>query len=372
MRNIIIHKQPYSDTFLVVIERQGVTESFITVSPAPGENLSSVIRRLKGLLEEQDARVVKFDVFGSIGEFDTLLSSLKNVFGHVDWPITWVEGISCFIHPVAGFHVHAVSGVAVETIFLDESPAARVFDDDFSRYCVLGNVFPVPTSASREEQTWNAFITLETLLSRAGMDLSNIVRTWFYNENILEWYDQFNVMRDSFFKKRGIFKRLLPASTGVGGNNQYKAALIASTVAIRARGNNVRVQEVVSPGQCPAPDYGSAFSRAVEIAMPDHRVVLISGTASIDTGGQTVYPHDINAQVAHTMEVVESILESRGLDYSNITRAFAYFKRGQDAPALYRYWKNKGKPPMPVIIMQNDLCRDNLLFEIEVDGVSLE
>ncbi len=370
MRNVTINKQPYSGTFLSIIKRQGIKEVFITISPEQGEKLSSVIGRLKHLLEDQEARVVKFDVFGSIGEFKPFMSSLKNVFGHVDWPVTWVEGIGCFGHPVAGLHVHAVTNVSVETILLNGNPAARVFYDDFARYCMLGDVVPSLTSLSREEQTRHTLVTLEKLLVRAGMDMSNVVRTWFYNENILDWYDKFNAVRGNFFMEREIFKGLLPASTGVGGSNPHETALVAGTIAIQDKGENVRVLEVDSPCQCPAPDYGSSFSRAVEITMPDHRAVLISGTASIDAGGKTVYVHDIHAQVAHTMEAMETLLESRSMNYSNITRASAYFKMAGDVPALDQYWKQREIPSLPVVIMQNDLCRDNLLFEIEVDAVS--
>ena len=66
---------------------------------------------------------------------------------------------------------------------------------------------------------------------------------------------------------------------------------------------------VPSPLQCPALDYGSSFSRAVELVAGDHRRLFVSGTASISPEGHTLHVGDVDAQVARTMEVVEAMLE---------------------------------------------------------------
>ena len=202
------------------------------------------------------------------------------------------------------------------------------------------------------------------------MDMANAVRLWFYNDDILSWYDEFNAVRDRFFAERGIFDRLLPASTGVGGRNPARAALVAGAMAIQAKEDYVTMQEVLSPRQDPATEYGSSFSRAVEIAKPDHRVVLVSGTASIGADGKTVHIEDVDAQIALAMEVVEAIIVSRGMSYSDITRAVLYFKHAKDAPAFDAYCENHGLPVMPLVIIHGDICRHNLLFEIELDAIS--
>jgi enamine deaminase RidA (YjgF/YER057c/UK114 family) len=121
--------------------------------------------------------------------------------------------------------------------------------------------------------------------------------------------------------------------------------------------------------QSSARDYGSSFSRAVEVAMPDHRRLYVSGTASIDKEGRTVFLDDTRAQVRLTMEVVQAILQSRGMDWADVTRSLAYFKRAEDAPLLGTYCRDNTLAPFPVIVAENDVCRDDLLFEIEVDAV---
>jgi enamine deaminase RidA (YjgF/YER057c/UK114 family) len=127
---------------------------------------------------------------------------------------------------------------------------------------------------------------------------------------------------------------------------------------------------VQSPKQSDALEYGSSFSRAAEIAMPDHRRLLVSGTASIDSEGNSVNIGDVEAQVAFTMQVVGAILQSRGMDFSDVTRAIAYFKHAEDAPVFDKYCIDSKLLQLPLISAQGDICRDDLLFEIEVDAIA--
>ena len=70
------------------------------------------------------------------------------------------------------------------------------FEDDFARYALLGGIFPEDIRACKEAQTLSVFESIEAVLDGVGMDFSNIVRTWFYNDNILDWYEIFNRARD--------------------------------------------------------------------------------------------------------------------------------------------------------------------------------
>ena len=153
------------------------------------------------------------------------------------------------------------------------------------------------------------------------------------------------------------------------GGNAMDAALVAGLVALEPRDSEFGAFRVPSPLQSSAHDYGSSFSRAVEVDCPDHRRLYVSGTASIDKAGNTIFLDDCRAQVAKTMEVVQAILESRQMGWEDVTRALAYFKRAKDAPLLAAYRQENNLPPFPVIVAENDVCRDDLLFEIEIDAV---
>jgi enamine deaminase RidA (YjgF/YER057c/UK114 family) len=222
------------------------------------------------------------------------------------------------------------------------------------------------------DQTSVVFQNMEKALNSVGMDFSHVVRTWLYINNILDWYDDFNIVRTDFFNKRNVFEGLVPASTGVGVANPESAALVAEVLAIKPDSDKIQIEKVGSPLQCPATDYKSSFSRAVEVKFSDYKRLYISGTASIDGDGNTIYVGDVKKQIARTMEVVEAILKSREMDWTDVSRAIAYFPDLSKAYLLEDYCKQNAIPHMPLAIAHGDICRDDLLFEIEVDAVKVD
>jgi len=161
----------------------------------------------------------------------------------------------------------------------------------------------------------------------------------------------------------------VPASTGIGGSNPHGAAMVAGIYAVKSSNPEVTVQAVPSPLQCPALEYGSSFSRAVEVAMPDLQRLLVSGTASIAPDGQTQHVCDVEAQTARTCEVIGAILESRGMGWEDVTRATAYVRFPEDAEVFEQFRSARGMPVLPVVVAHNVICRGDLLFELEVDAV---
>lgn len=235
-------------------------------------------------------------------------------------------------------------------------------------YCFFEEIVPADLTASREDQTISIFETIARVLSAEGMEFRHLVRTWFYLDKILDWYDGFNHARTPFLKAHGAFDGLVPASTGIGIANRFGAAAVAGALAIKPKG--ATVQEVASPLQCSALDYKSSFSRAVEVARAGRRELYISGTASIEPGGKTAHLDDTKGQIALTMDVVAAILHSRQMDWSDCTRAIAYIKNAQEAPLFEDYLRKRGLENMPLTWMHSDVCRDDLLFEIELDAVA--
>jgi enamine deaminase RidA (YjgF/YER057c/UK114 family) len=105
------------------------------------------------------------------------------------------------------------------------------------------------------------------------------------------------------------------------------------------------------------------------MAAPDSRRLLVSGTASIEPGGQSAYQGNVRKQIVLTMEVVRQVLYSNGFDYSDVTRVTTYFK-GPEGASVFRAWREEqGTKDIPLLATQADICRDELLFEIELDAV---
>jgi len=243
------------------------------------------------------------------------------------------------------------------------------YSDAHADYCLLTGVLPKDLSASRVDQTTSLFESIEETLAEAGMTFSDVARTWLYMDNILEWYDPFNRARDAFFTSRRIYEGRVPASTGIGSANLYGSAIAACALAVKPKNNLTTIQVVESPLQCSALNYRSSFSRAIEIGTPCYRTLLISGTASIEPHGATAYVDDVEKQIQLTMDVVHEILKSRGMDWSDTTRAIMYLKKPEYMPIWQAWLEKNNLTAMPMVTIEADVCRDDLLVELELDAV---
>ena len=353
---------------VVAVRGSRVTEYFLTVSPR-GADLESMFPAAAEALRETEAAVVSQEIFGVSNEDGAGAQMLGDFFDAVTWPVTWIEEGCEEESARAAIQIWAVAGADVTPVELRGEVVGSVFENGHVRYCRLGGLAPEDTKAGNMQQARAVLELMEEGLNAAGMNFSNLIRTWFYNHQMLDWYGEFNSVRTQFFKERGVFDGLVPASTGVGGRNGAGAALMAECLACVPLTEGVEARTVASPLQCPAPTYGSSFSRAVELATPEMRRLYVSGTASISQDGHSIYVGDVERQVERTMEVVEAILKSRDMGWSDVTRAIAYYKQAADCPLFGGHCRGLELPEFPVALVKNDICRDDLLFEIEVDAI---
>jgi len=120
-----------------------------------------------------------------------------------------------------------------------------------------------------------------------------------------------------------------------------------------------------------APDYKSSFSRGLRIDLNGLRILLISGTASIDEHGNSVHIGDFRAQLRRTYYNITGLLESEGATWKDIVRTTCYLRdidRDYDAFNEERtaFFKEQGLDPLPASTgIQAHLCRPELLIEIE-------
>ncbi len=354
---------------LVNAEAQGAECSF-TVKPLPGEGISAMFDRLAVALREFDATIAHLMVFGSVSASAAGTQAMERVWGKTDWPVTWVEGAACDGRPITGLQVFAVVGGEVRRVTLNGRVVGSVFEDGATRHCQLGGLGPKETSASPATQARQTLENLEVALAQAGFSLADTVRTWFYLDDLLSWYGEFNQARTQTYARTRFRSGALPASTGVAGRNPAGAALTVGAWAVQPIHPSTRVEEVASPLQCPAPAYGSSFSRAMEIISAAGRRLFISGTASLAPDGRTIAQGDARQQVALTMGVVEAILRSRGFTFGDLTRATAYFKHRSDVRVFQAWCGAYDLRSLPVLAIHCDICRDDLLFELEADAWS--
>lgn len=257
---------------------------------------------------------------------------------------------------------------AGESIVLDGVEVGTLYDDDMARYCCLAPIVPADLTLSRAGQAADVFEFMAATLAKCDMDFVDTVRTWFYMDELLDWYGEFNEVRTSFFKNHGVFDRLVPASTGIGTANPAGAALIAGLIAVKPKDDRVMLSEVKSPLQGSALDYRSSFSRALEVATPDSRTIYISGTASIDKGGRSIHLGDARRQIQETMEVVNAILESSGMSWDDAARGVVYYPNTANHELFLEYCQRQHIPDFDLSVVASDVCRKELLFEIEWDA----
>jgi enamine deaminase RidA (YjgF/YER057c/UK114 family) len=364
-----IRRQQGDGLNLVIIESGPISELHLTLTPRKGESIDTMAKRLVRALPSRNVTVVRQLMFGSAAAGPAAVRVLRQALNDPDLPVTWVEGNPCAGEAIAGMQIHAVSGARVRTL-KSSGMVIRIWDDPLATHCVVNSILPARISAARPEQAGEVFEKLQTGLAAAKMTMKDIARTWFYLDDLLSWYGDFNRVRNDVFARNELRPHSLPASTGVSGRNPAGAALAAAAWAVRPRDPAVTVvHPVASPEQCPAPAYGSAFSRAVEIRSAGFRQLLVSGTASIAPDGKTEHVGDPRAQIERTMQVAGAILESRRMTFADVSLATAFFKSPADAPLFADWLARHQQQATPLVCAHCDICRDDLLFEIELNAV---
>ena len=355
---------------IVTLTQPGSAHHFITAHATKKGDRFALFGRIADFVRAEKAAIVGQFVFGGCKFHGDAMHALRQTFGTATWPVTWIQGDSCDGSDLAGTQVCAVSGLKVESLELNGELVGTVYDDDFARYCLLGNIRPKVSAASQADQARAVFDTLQAALAHTGMSFRNVVRTWMYLADLLNWYGAFNTARTRFFNDHDVFSTMMPASTGIGVLNPFGTALVASAFALAPKDRGISIQTVPSPLQCSATNYKSSFSRAVEVIYPDWRHLFVSGTASISPNGETAYKDDAAHQIALTMRVMDAILRSRGMTWDNVSRAVAYFKDMKHLSLYTTYCSEKKLPRMPVALSHADSCRKDLLFEIELEALS--
>ncbi len=312
----------------------------------------------------------------------------QRVFGHADYAVAGRHaagkraGVTWPVHQIilagdegvsGGTEIRAVAGTDIVPLTIGGAACGVVFGDGPARFVRLGGLTPPNTRETTLEQARKTFEIMKAAVEEAGLSFSNVIRTWFYNDRILDWYDDFNAARNTFFDANGVYDGIVPASTAVGGKNKTGAALTGDLLALASAGcRDVTVSAVTSPLQPPALDYGSSFSRAVKVAFADHSRLYVSGTASIRPDGATAYPDDTGKQIQLTFETVRAILESQGMGWIDVNRAIAYVKEPEGFRALNACRQTGDLPDLPMIQVQSDICRSDLLFELELDAIGAD
>ena len=238
------------------------------------------------------------------------------------------------------------------------------------------------------------FDMVNEILAAEGFSLNNIVRQWNYIGNILEFrkgfqnYQVFNEVRNEYYSK---FRSVAnyPAATGIG---MKYGGVVLDFYAV-SDNPSVKIRRVENPNQLNAYEYGQQvlkglpwrnrpakhppqFERALLVVNNHGQNLFISGTASI-IGQETIGKGDVREQTIVTIENIKKLTDVERInqllgDISLERGRFALIRvyiREQADFEIVKEICNEHFPDLPALYIESDICRGDLLTEIEAEYI---
>lgn len=248
---------------------------------------------------------------------------------------------------------------------------------------LIGNVESNLGGDCRQDAEF-AFSMMGTVLREMDFPVESIIRQWNYIRDILGFddgmqrYQEFNNVRSLFYGDN-FDENGFPAATGIGMN---RGGVMIEFVAIKSA--EMRSLALDNPDQIAAHRYSEEvlvgqkcvlkttpkFERARYLDLYGRKMIFISGTASI-TGEETVGIQDPVTQTKVTIANIRKLYADEVLakiSGEKLTprygHARVYIKNRHDFRAIRRTFSAL-YGNLPVVYIIADICRDNLLVEIE-------
>lgn len=214
-----------------------------------------------------------------------------------------------------------------------------------------------------------------------SLGLPHMLRIWHYlyaiNDGVgdNERYKQFCLGRARAMRASNIGDRQLPAATLVGSQ---APGLRMHCLLVRAAPIGLENPRQVSAYRYPR-EYGPrqpAFARAVIMPWADSQPQLfISGTASI-VGHNSMHTQNIARQLDESMRNVRVLLDAAAehmgtLTWDDLDLLKVYLRKPQDAALAQQQLTNLLGISVPMVFLHANLCRRELLVEVETQVTRL-
>lgn len=292
-----------------------------------------------------------------------------------------------------GGYVAEVQTIDMEVSFrsLDGTRYIIMENEDMKRIMMCGVKGSVKDSVRVQSDV--AFEKIANVFAHEGFVASDIFKQWNYIAQITatdaddyQNYQAFNDSRSEFYRTADWSVRGYPAATGIGMDC---GAVTVDLIAVKPLNDKIKVIPIDNDLQLAAHVYSQGvligiegdkiegkstpkFERAKALGNKDEGYVCyISGTAAIR--GEASIGDDAAEQAVLTMENIEHLISEHtckkyDIELSEAERkvyiARAYVKFESDTAAI-RAAVNKRWPHVSMIYLLADVCRDELLVEIE-------
>jgi chorismate lyase / 3-hydroxybenzoate synthase len=236
-----------------------------------------------------------------------------------------------------------------------------------------------PPASALEEVTAQIYGEVCATLDAEGYPY--LVRIWNYLPDIngdcqgTERYRLFNAARQHGLNAFGrALAGSVPAASALGAvsNSPVVVYFLAARTAPLFVENPRQVSAYHYPRQYGA--HRPVFSRAALLTQADRRTLFISGTASI-VGHESLHVGDCAAQTRETLANIEALLQeanrvARDANFDFGTLAYKVYVRHPDnLPVVQSVLASALGPDAQTVYLQADICRQELLVEIEATGI---
>lgn len=223
------------------------------------------------------------------------------------------------------------------------------------------------------EVAFRAFSGIFEFLQRGNY--SNLIRVWNYFpeinavQNGMERYRSFSIGRHEAFVRYQKKVDGSPAACALGSLGEQ---LVIYFLAARSPGLQIENPRQLSAYSYPK-QYGPrspTFSRATLAFQDESKTLFISGTASI-LGHETVHPASVGSQTRETLLNVRAVIEQAVLkgftpvDFASGLALKVYLRHAEDFAEVMAIIQVEFGTPCELIVLQADICRADLLVEIE-------
>ncbi|HBL75621.1 MAG: hypothetical protein A2W90_05060 [Bacteroidetes bacterium GWF2_42_66] len=354
-------------------------------------NFKSFNNNIEALLNQITGkdRVTSLVFFGSSSDenYEKELAVLTTIVpGHFKTQIPLVSYVSQSLpdSKMMAVEVHCLpDGVPSESLIFKQQEGLRyaIFELKSTKTLVIEGAMASSFSLSYTRQGDEIFEKIGAVLSSESMHIHEIVRQWNYIGNItqvqngIQNYQAFNDARARFYEKTDWKNCGYPAATGIGAD---VSGISVSLIAI----SGLRSIPVDNPLQIAAHSYSQSllvggdkrtpkFERARLIKNGFGSNCFVSGTAAI-RGEESMKVLNAGLQTRQTIENINYLLSAENLKRYGLnngarlemTGLRIYVKKMEYLDSV-KSEIEKTWPGLPAIYLQADICREELLVEIE-------